>query len=307
MEEKQIELNSIDYSQIFYMIKFYELPDQIQKMISYGQRDCNLEIVNFLISYFCLNMGYSKELVNQIMTAWQNNNVPSFEDIALVSIINKSYGKFQKYSSVLFKKFGYIKFEEDSKQFLKLPNKFINKFNMLHDCSIRIYIAIAAYCKINNTNVCTKQSLGTFARVSEKTIERHIGELISEGFINKFKANSKVFYTIKNDIEIRNEFTKISVNQLMKLINDTNGISDGAIKVYVFLKYHMLNEIFNIESHEYQKRIGAMTAKKGNTISNITTILKDKGFIKKCNYREERFNPITQKREKILRCAYQII
>jgi len=301
------EVNFIDYSEIFYMIKFSELPKQIQDMLSCNQSDCRVETVDFLISFFSLNMGYSRAMVIQILTAYKNSNAPSSEDMVIANLISNNYGKFQRYSSILFNKFGYIEFEKDSKLYINLPNKLINKFDILHDCALRIYIAIAAYCKLNNVNKCSKQSLVSFAKVSEKTIERRVGELITGGFVNKLEVKNKIHYCIEKEIPISNEFTRVSVNQLLQLLQNTKDISDGSIKVYVFLKYHLVNEILDIESNEYQIVIGKMNNKKANTISNITTILKNKGFIKKSTYREERFNPNTGKRENILRCRYQII
>lgn len=291
----------------FSMINFYALQDPIKKMLIYKEHDYKIKVVTYLISFFYNNMGYSIKKVIQIMTVWKKLNVPSSEDLNIINMVNMSYGTQIRYSSELCRIFGYINFNNYSdKQCFKIPNEVIEKFPILHDCSFRIYIAIAVFCKINEEKKCTKKEIEKTAMISEKTLERRIGQLIKEGLIERKNDKGIVYYSLINKSILENGFIKIRLISFQQLMDDKKGISDGAIKVYAFMKYNICHEVMDFESNEYQKKIGAMVGKKGNTISNITTVLKEKGFIKKRTYRELRYNPITNKREKILRCAYQI-
>ncbi|MBK5241915.1 hypothetical protein [Clostridium sp.] len=305
MEEDNNEID--EYAKKFNMINFYLLQNPIQKMLSYKQPDFKIKVVTYLISFFYNNLGYSLKKVIQIMTVWKNLNVPSSEDMNIISIVNMCYGKQISYSSNLCREFGYINFNDYSDRLcIKVPNEVIERFPTLHDCSYRIYIAIAIFCKLNEVGKCTKKEIEKVAMISEKTLERRIGELIKEGLIGRKMDKGIVYYTLINSIILENGFIKINIKSFQRLLADKIGISDGAIKVYTFMKYNISHEIMDVESNEYQKRIGAMTGKKKNTISNITTILKGKGYIKKRTYRESRYNVITGKREQTLRCGYQI-
>ncbi|MDS0527128.1 hypothetical protein NNC19_15660 [Clostridium sp. SHJSY1] len=297
-----------DYIQKFNMINFYAIPKPIQKMMVYKESDNKEQVISFLISFFLNNMGYSLNKVLQIMSAWEKYNVPTYEEVYMLDIINKVYDKPIKYTAELYKQFGFIDFSNHSdKGCVKLPVGLINKFAIIHDCSLRIYIAILMFCKLNNVIRCTKKDIEKVAMVSERTIERRIIQLLDEELVGKQEEKGIIYYSIKDNIIIKDGFTRVSIKQLQKLIDHKDEVSDGCIKVYIWLQHHIMHEIPDFESHQYQIKIGAMTGKKGNTISNITSILNEKGFIIKKTYREVRFNPNTGKREKILRCKYRII
>ncbi|HBE8718199.1 TPA: helix-turn-helix domain-containing protein [Clostridioides difficile] len=162
-----------------------------------------------------------------------------------------------------------------------IPNSFINKFDVISDGAVRIYLALKLAEQIDGIKEFTKQDIQIYANVTERTIERNIKDLVAMGYICKRKSNRRI--KEKYIFYINPYFSSIAgftmLENFVVALSLTN-LTDGEIKLYTYLCFMVGSN--NKDCWASQKYLAKKIGKKDHSaVSKMTDNLVAKKYITK--------------------------
>lgn len=272
---------------VYYMLDFERLPDAVQKMLAGSQEGLRNKVMMFIIPFFRNSLGLSIQTIKEIMVLWGERCSSSLSEQYVLDEVDRIYakgfkGKFGKYTEELRKAYGYVYFDEYAKKNkIIIPNDFFEDLSTLSDGAVRIYLAMKLQESLDEITNFSKSDIQGHAQISERTLERHMKDLVSTRHVSKRRGNRRsgeghTFY-INPYFNATQGFTMIE-NATIKLM--LNELTDGELKLYIFL--HKIAGESGTGCWTSQKYIAKKIGKKGqDSISKMASSLHEKGFIMK--------------------------
>lgn len=283
-EVTSIKIESL--KDVYSMLDLKKLPEPVQKMLSGTQSGMINKVMFFLIPFLRNTLGLNIQTIKQIMSCWAelSGKDTKFITAEVDRIFKMGFrGKHGKYTSELTKAYGYLEFKND----VNLDNKikirnsiFGEKFAAISDGSIRIYLAMKLDEKTNKSQEFTKKDIQTIAKISERTVERNMKDLSSQGFVSKRRSNQKrgdeYIYYLNPYFGSTEGFTMIEGLTIKSMINE---LTDGEMKLYSYMRF-MVGKESTKSCWPSQKFLAEKIGKKSQgVISVMTDNLTKKGFI----------------------------
>lgn len=291
--KKKKEIGKIEFRDVaaeYPIADFARLPEAIKKILSGtpdGLRDATTK---FLIPFFKNAEKMSLEQTQKIMAIWNQHCQPPEDQAELQAKVKRLYlefrskKKFGTYTAEMQKVYGPMVFDQYRlNNTILIPNTFLNRMYAISDRAVQIYLAMLLCNKQEQKQEWTAQEVCTLAKINMATLYRNIDILCILGVLSKKRGykKGKEEYTYKINAYIyclgTKGYTKVETSfvelMLLKLRN-------GEIKTYIFLRYFILASGKDICTAS-QKWIGEKVGKKQNTITDITTALTAKKYIRK--------------------------
>lgn len=285
-----VEVKSI--RDIYNIINFDNMPEAIQSMLIETPELYRNSVMLFLIPFFRNKYGFSLEKIIAIFRIWGSRCNPPLDDKFVISEVKRIYSLDYMgtgaYTKELSDKFGYIKFDEykrDNK--IIISNDFFDSYNILSDTSVKIYLMMKVFEKLEDIKSWSRNDIMRAADISDKTFKRNIEELIISGFIDKTKGvkreGQSYTYYINRYFDSSKGFTIFETATLENMVyNKNRALNNGEIKLYTYMcKMIGTNKEYCYASQNY---LGNVIGKARNTISEITDNLSIKKYIKKDAY-----------------------
>lgn len=284
LSEEQVE----ELSNIYNMIRLKGLPDAVQKML-YGTREgFRNKTLLFLTMFFANKLGLPLQKIIQALVIWGARCNPVLEEEYIIANVTRIYRrKFKgngKYDSQMVKEFGYIDFKmyrRDHKVLVR--NEFFELFHLLSDGAVRVYLAAKLHEKMTGERLWTICNLVELTGFSTRTLHRHLQQLTDYSLIDKKRycrsKGEQYRYCTNKFFDVTKGFLSFETATLEYLLKQ-GLLTDGELKLYVYL-CHKINQSAGSECWLSQKSLGKDTAKKRNSVSEMTTSLHKKGLIKK--------------------------
>jgi predicted transcriptional regulator len=277
-----------ELSSIYNIIRFKELPDAVQRML-YGTREgFRNKTLLFLTMFFANKLGLPLQKIIQTLVIWGARCNPVLAEEYIIANVTRIYRrKFKgngKYDSQMVKEFGYIDFKmyrRDHKVLVR--NEFFELFHILSDGAVRVYLAAKLHEKMTGERLWTICNLVELTGFSTRTLHRHLQQLTDCSLIDKKRycrsKGEQYRYCTNKFFDVTKGFLSFETATLEYLLKQ-GLLTDGELKLYVYL-CHKINQSAGSECWLSQKSLGKDTAKKRNSVSEMTTSLHKKGLIKK--------------------------
>lgn len=284
-EVKQIKVETL--KAVYNMLDFERLPEAIQKMLAGSQEGLRNKVMMFIIPFLRNSLGLNIQTIKEILVLWGERCKSALDADFVNKETDRIYkldfkGKHGHYNEELRKAYGYWEFEKYTKRNkIIIPNEFFENMSTISDGAVRIFLAMKLGESLDGVKNFSKTDIQKYAQVSERTMERNMKDLVSNGHVCKRRGNRRngeghVYYTnpyfnsIAGFTMLENATVKLMLSQL----------TDGEIKLYCFLSKIVGDS--RAECWTSQKYLAKKIGKKGHdSISKMTCSLREKGFITK--------------------------
>lgn len=284
-----IEIKSINEE--YKSINFDILPEAIKNMLIETKQNYRNSVMLFLTSFFKNKIGLSIDKLINVMIVWGKRCNPPLQENFVKAEIKRMYSYNYTgtgaYTPELAKEFGYIDFQQYKKDNkIYISNDFIDNYDILSDGSVRIYLMMKLFEKIEEITEWDKNEICRVADISSKTFTRNIKDLVKLGYVDKIKGNRCIGesykYHINKYYNVSKGFTKFETATLENMIyNKNRSLTNGEMKLYTFLcKIISSTE----DCFAGQSYIGKKIGKRRNSVSEMTDSLTYKRYIKKDTY-----------------------
>lgn len=284
-EVRQIKVETL--KDVYSMLDFERLSEAHQKMLAGSQEGLRNKVMMYIIPFLRNTLGLSIQEIKEVMVLWGERCSPCFNEQHILNEVDRIYalgfkGKHGNYTEDLRKAYGYVDFEEYTKQNkVTIPNDFFENLSNLPDGAIRIYLAMKLGESIDGRNNFNKLEIQNYAQISERTLERNMRDLVSTRHISKRRGNRRGgeghIYYINPYFNATKGFISIEKSTLKLMLSE---LTDGELKLYIFLRKFV--DQGRTGCWTSQKYIAKKIGKKGqDSVSKMTSSLHKKGFITK--------------------------
>lgn len=276
------------------MINFTDLPEGIKNMLMETPINYRNSVMMFLIPFFRNTLGLPLDRIIDTMKVWGNRCKPRLEESFIEEEVKRLYtynnkAAAGKYTPELAQRFGYINFKEyslfeiDNK--VMIPNEFIEKYNVMDDGAIKIYLMMKLFEKIEGIKEWNIEDILRVSKISRETFFRNCKDLLSFGFIDKRKAvkkeGEKYLYYINKYYNKSLGFTLFNTATLRMMVYDTeDSLNNAEIKAYTYI-CKMINNNPTGTCWASQQTLGEYIGKDQSSLTRITTGLCKKKYILK--------------------------
>lgn len=286
-----LEFKSIEEE--YNMISFKKMPEAIQNMLRCTKENYRNSVMLFLITFFRNKIGLSFNSILSMLKIWGKRCDPpletSFVEKEVKRLYSYNYKGTGKYTSELAREFGYISFDtykRDNK--VLVPNELINNYSLLSDGSVKIYLMMKLFEKVEDIKEWTREDICRVADISLKTFNRNIKDLLKLGYLDKARGikmfGEKYKFYINKYYNKDEGFTTFETGTLENMVyNKNKSLTNGEIKLYTLL-CKMISTSENETCYASQEYIAQCIGKKRNSISEMTDSLAIKRYIKKDVY-----------------------
>ncbi|HHV99245.1 MAG TPA: hypothetical protein GXX36_06695 [Clostridiaceae bacterium] len=166
------------------------------------------------------------------------------------------------------------------------PNYFFLNYHSLSDGSVKLYFAMKLQAKLTRKDEWEIDEISEFTGIGKSTSYRIIKNLIQFDLVRKHagsrRTQKKAIYIINKNLKFNNGYTPFEIKTIKNMLNNAEKkLTDGEIKLYSYL-YYLTDGKGEIKKS--QAEIGRLIGRERNTISELTDILHEKGYIIKETY-----------------------
>lgn len=167
-----------------------------------------------------------------------------------------------------------------------IPNQFFSYYHSLSGGAVKLYFSIKLQEQLTRNEKLEIDDIVEFTSISKPAFYRVIKNLIQFDLIRKHagsrRTQEKAIYRINKNLKLNNGYTSFEIETINNMINNTEKkLTDGEIKLYSYLCYLTGGKG---EIKKSQAEIGRLIGRERNTISELTDILHEKGYIIKETY-----------------------
>lgn len=288
---------------VYAMLNIDILPEPIIKMLNCTPGGLRNSTLLFLVPFLKNSVGMQAKTIEAVLKIWGNRCAPAFQEDFIHKEVYRllDYNckiQYGKYTTEMRKVFGYLEFSQFTrKSKIKLDNTLFDDMSKMKHGAFRIYLALLLDIANNGYRKYTITDISNIVGLKESTIYYNIDGLIKFGYVDKIvkdhkckRTGDRYEYCVNVLRGKRKGFTLMDKATVVLMLNK---LTDTEINLYTCLCAILKNQR---EQFIGQKMLCEKTGISRNRISELTTQLNDKGFIKK----------ETQKRQNVMFCTYTL-
>ena len=295
IQKNNLQKNTIllnDFENYYPMLKTYEIPDAIKKMLMMTKEGLRNKALLFLVPYLRNHLQFDIPLIKEILSIWGTNCIPKLDSQFVKKEVERllTYNfnsKIGKYDESLKNEFGILDFG-DKDQYktnagnIIVSNKIFDLYPILSDCSLKIYYLMKVQNNLKNKSCWTADEIVDIAKISLPTFYRNITYLTKSSLVLKTEPDKKkgqpTTYSLL-DLDLSKGYTFFNTSTIENMVfNENKKLTDGEIKLFTYLYFSTGN---NRETWKSQDTIGKAIGKKRNSVSEMTKNLNKKEYLKK--------------------------
>ena len=167
-----------------------------------------------------------------------------------------------------------------------IPNQFFLNYHLLSDEAIKLYFSMTLQEQLAGNKEWRIDEIMNFASIGKSTFYRIIKNIIQFDLIRKHassrRTQEKAIYRINKNLKHNNGYTPFEIETINNMLNNAEKkLTNGEIKLYSYICYLTGGKG---EIKKSQAEIGRLIGRKRNTISELTDVLHEKGYIMKETY-----------------------
>lgn len=284
----QAPIDVVRLAQRYDFVNVSLFPQPVQRMLSNTRDGFKNKVLMFLIPYFKNSLGYSKDVIIQIMEEWaktaEGESLNMSKEVSRIYKYNYNK-KTGVYTSELAAEFGYLDFMK-KENVIRIPQTFLHDYNKITDGAVRIYLAMLLDMHLTSNVEYTYKDVAEVANVTVLTVKRSIQSLVDVGFVDKIKRNRKKseVYILRVNLYKLNTatdqgFVLLDTSLLNQMLFDSRRpLTATEMKVYVLLS--VLNGI-GATIYPTRQYIADKICKTPSAVTKITNSLSKKRYISK--------------------------
>lgn len=282
---KKVRIEDREYEKAYVHLIFSELPIQIQNILRGAKVGLRNPSVLYLTPFLNNVLGLSQVKAVETLKTFNNfcpEPQPEEKLISDYHRISENYSQYNRgiYTQDMVEEFGLEELDTEISadfDYVLFDNALIKAFNVMNHTAVQIYLSMKLMEIQDNKKEFTKEEVMASANISERTLERNIGELTKRSFVTSKISNKKRVYKLNIFGTYIDGFTKLSKLLVKDMLNELDS-SETALYVYMMYKLSAMKQAKLFVS---QKNISQDMGLEQSNISRITDSLKDKGYIKK--------------------------
>ncbi len=265
----------------------FDLPEPIQKILSYTPYGFRNKALGFLIKILKTHFKLGKSQIEEVLTIWSQEACdPIYDKKEFKADFTRLYYNYNGlgYSSELARRFGSLDMDhiiQLRKQDIAIPNKLFRSMNELDGTAVRLYLGIKML--EHQGTAATQAALSELLNISTRALRPTIQALEKCSFVYRVSGNRKlgIPFSYKSSLILNKSdgFMSFSYNDIRSYVTELyeeGSRANGALKLFLFFRY----KFYSGDIYMSQETLGKHLGVHRTAICKMVDKLEELHFIK---------------------------